>query len=161
MDKKYNWTVIKKDFLSGKYPTLKELGDAYGIPYNYMRKKSSKWNKEKIMIVDLRGEIEKDAVTRKIADAPLETEIPESRDLWHKRLWDKLGLIVERALDSPEQNFFTEDGRIKSKAVADISTVIEKIQKGHNEDNEEKQNGQLAAYVNMIAQLREQESGDD
>ena len=187
-DKKYEWSTIKKDYFSSKYNTLKELAEAYNVPDTYLRKKAAKWNREKSMARKLKDELDKDrhnVPTKKKkntknnrnnknvptnvpidvptvpTDVPMEC-IPENMNMWHKRLWDKLGLIVERALDNPEDNFFTEDGRIKSKAVADISTVIEKIQKGHSETNDNKENGQLNAYVEMIAQLRasEESKGD-
>ena len=163
-EKKYPWAKIKKDYLLGKYKTIKQLGEAYGVPYNYIRKRTANWNKQKDIGTKM-AQQEKDVPTVP-NEYPSDIifndhNLPEDRDIWHKRMWDKLGIIIEKALDEAEDNFFTHDGKIKTKAVADISVVIEKIQKGQENNKEDKNAGQLKEYVDMLANLRQAQVESD
>lgn len=89
-----------------------------------------------------------------IEDSICNQDVPNDRNNWHKTLWDKLGRIVERSLDNPEFHYFTDDGKIKTKAVSDIASVIEKIQKGQTGEKDAT-SGQLTQYVEAIRLARE------
>lgn len=152
---KYDWKVIRADYDAEKYKTLKDLAEAYGVNYSYMKKKASTWKREnklaKQVLCDelsFMQEEEKQAIMYDL------DSIPDDREAWHKRLWDKLGLAAERALDDMENNFYTADGKLKSKALADVAAVLDKIQKGHQELKDEGNNGQLNEYAKLIQNYR-------
>lgn len=69
-------------------------------------------------------------------------------------MYDKLSIVVFKAMANMDDNFFTNDGRLKSKALLDVASVVEKIDKGYQSGEEQKQTGQLGAYAAHIAQLR-------
>lgn len=143
---KHNWTAIKRDYYEGKYKTLKELGIAYNVPGSYLRKKAANWDREDPeFITDL-----------DIEEAEFNLNIPEDRKEKVRVMYDKLSVIAFKALGDMDRNFFTEDGRIKSKSFLDIASVVEKIQKGYETGEDAKQTGQLGQYASAIARLREQ-----
>lgn len=175
MDKLHDWGPIKADFFANKYSSLKDLAIAHGISYNYLRKRTAKWKSEKGLVNELakqskpkaqnitNAQFKSDTDTSVLHDIPNivpECDIPEDRHLWHYRLWDKLGTIIEQALDNPDFNFFTDDGRIKTKAVSDIAMVIEKIQKGQTGEKDDKITGQLLSYVEAIRLARKSQDSD-
>lgn len=186
-DKKHDWAAIEKEYHSNKYGSLKELADAYGLSYNYIRKRASNWKNKKDIADQLIQQEEQEQAQKaqqkstskskkpskqKASETPVaqpcdtvpidvptedsicNQNVPEDRNLWHKNLWDKLGKIVERSLDNPEFHYFTLDGRIKTKAVADVAAVIEKIQKGQTGEKDAT-SGQLMQYVEAIRLARE------
>ncbi len=145
--KKYNWKSIKADYIANKYPNLKALSDAYDIPYGYLRKRASSWKNDKDFVSDL---AEEDIV---VPDEII--VIPEDRNELHTQMYDKLSIIVMRMLNDPE-NFFTHEGKPKTKSLVDISQVVERIQKGHQGAiKDDKQFSQLTAYTDMIKELKE------
>lgn len=144
--KKYNWNKIKADYMANKYPTLKELAKAYGVEYGYLRKRAANWAKDKEFVSDLVEEV--------IAPATV-ISIPEDKNELHSDMYDKMATIVMRMLNDPE-NFFTHDGKPKTKSLVDISQVVERIQKGHQGTvKDDKQFTQLTAYTDMIKELKE------
>ena len=59
-----------------------------------------------------------------------------------------------RMLNNSE-NFFTHEGKPKTKSLVDISQVVERIQKGHQGAiKDDKKFTQLTAYTDMIKQLK-------
>lgn len=156
--KKFDWVAIKNDYYLDKYKDLKGLAQAYGVNYDYMRKKAATWKKDKSFIAEIQAEIngEVDFIDEQERQAIMQelNSIPDDRTQWHKRLWDKLGLAAERALDNPEMNFYTHEGILKAKALADVANVIEKVQKGQSEAKDDKVTGQLENYANLIASYR-------
>ncbi|WP_302570438.1 hypothetical protein [uncultured Clostridium sp.] len=150
--KKYNWQNIKSDYMANKYPTLRGLADAYGVEYGYMRKRAAKWKNEKEFVSDLSEE--------NSIHSDLIIEIPEDRNELHTNMYDKLSIIVMRMLNEPE-NFFTHEGKPKTKSLVDISQVVERIQKGHQGSiKDDKQFTQLTAYTDMIKKLKESVDAD-
>lgn len=142
--------------MAGKYKTLKALAEAHDVNYGYIKKRAASWKKEKAVIEDLSNEISfVEEQERQAIMYDLST-IPEDREAWHRRLWDKLGLAAERALDNPDENFYTHDGKLKSKALADVAAVLDKVQRGQSEMKENKATGQLESYANLIAGYRKQ-----
>lgn len=149
--KKHNWAAIKKDFYDKKYATLKELAEAHDIKYTYLRQKTAKWAKESPeFISDL-----------DVEEAQLAIDIPENRKEKVRLMYDKLSVIALRALSDPENNFFTVEGKLKSKAFLDVASVVEKIQKGYETGEDGKQTGQLGEYAAYIKQLRKDNGLDD
>lgn len=156
--KKYDWVAIKNDYLLGKYKDLKALAKAYGVSYHYMKTKAASWKTDKAFIQEIQSEIDNEISFLEEADRNNIQEelvnIPEDRAIWHKRLWDKLGLVAEKALNNPELHFFTHEGVLKTKALSDVAAVIEKVQKGQVEMKDDKTTGQLESYANLIADYR-------
>lgn len=148
---KHNWLAIKKDYYDKKYPTLKELGEAYNIPASYLRRQASKWPKEKPeFISDL-----------EVEEAQKALDIPENRKEKVRLMYDKLSIIALTALNNPEANFFTTEGKLKSKAFLDVASVVEKIQKGYETGEDANQTGQLGEYAAYIKQLRKDNGLED
>lgn len=144
--KKYDWNKIKLDYMNNKYPTLRELATSYGVEYGYMRKRAARWKNDKEFISDL---IEDDIISSEIT-----IEIPEDRNELHTEMYDKLSTIVMRMLNNSE-NFFTHEGKPKTKSLVDISQVVERIPKGHQGAiKDDKKFTQLTAYTDMIKQLK-------
>lgn len=177
-EKKHNWTKIKKNWLAGKYNNIKDLADKNDISYSYCKKQVAKWNKEKKIAEKLiEANIEEAHSTRLylkevpykmsptekssfqsdievstqevIVTNKVPTTFSKDRNIWLSSLWDRLGLIVETALNEPEHNFFTLDGRVKTKQLTDIALILEKIQKA-NEGKDNRKTGQLSEYVEMF-----------
>ena len=145
--KKYDWKKIKSDYMANKYKTLKELSNAYGIEYGYMRKRASKWKNEKEFVSDL--------IEDKVVNSEAIVAIPEDRNELHTQMYDKMAIIVMKMLNNPE-NFFTHEGKPKTKSLVDISQVVERIQKGHQGAiKDDKHFTQLTAYTDMIKELKE------
>lgn len=175
---KYDWNAVRKDYEAKIYSSTEELAKAYDMPYGYLRKKVAKWNQENTSIKQIKNAIKdidnidsnEDDIIDKIqkhipTELALENEmeliltnyeekVPNDRAAWHKKLYDKLGVIVEAALDNPELNFFTQNGQVKTKALSDMASIIQVIQKGQEATQEDKATGQLTAYADMIANLR-------
>lgn len=159
---KYDWAKIKKDYDNKVYSSTQDLAKAYDIPYGYLRKKVAKWNQDNTSISQIKNAI-KDINTQteitleeqtQFILTDYETKVPSDRASWHKRLYDKLGVIIEAALDNPELNFFNNNGQVKTKALSDMASIIQTIQKGQEQSTEDKGSGQLQAYANMIGSLR-------
>lgn len=189
-EKKHNWAKIKKEYFEGKYKNIKDLAEKNNISYSYCKKQVAKWNKEKSitekLINPLTEEVHKILESTKevphkisqteessfksdievpIAEAIVPTKVPteisKDRNIWLSSLWDKLALIVESSLNEPEYNFFTNDGRIKTKALTDVSIILEKIQKAQEGKNDKK-TGQLGEYIEMFAMMKQaQEAGEE
>ncbi|MGL5151227.1 MAG: hypothetical protein ACRC7N_11715 [Clostridium sp.] len=177
-EKKHNWTKIKKNWLAGKYKNIKDLADKNDISYSYCKKQVAKWNKEKNIAEKLinppiqavqnetlyTSEIPteessfqsdiKVPITEVIVPTKVPTTLSKDRNIWLTSLWDRLGLIVETALSEPEHNFFTLDGRVKTKQLTDIALILEKIQKA-NEGKDNKKTGQLSEYVEMFQLMKQ------
>lgn len=187
-EKKHNWTKIKKNWLAGKYKNIRDLADKNNISYSYCKKQVAKWNKEKNIAEKLINPRVEDVssvnlhateVTYKmspteessfvsdievgtpevIVPTKVPTELSKDRNIWLSSLWDKLGLIVETALNEPEHNFFTLDGRVKTKQLTDIALILEKIQKA-NEGKDNKKTGQLSEYVEMFQLMKQAHEGE-
>ena len=141
----HNWTAIKKDYYDNKYKNLKELAEAHKVKYNYLRQKAAKWDKD-------RPEFISDLDVKEAQEA---LDIPEDRKEKVRTMYDKLSIVVFKAMANIDDNFFTVDGRLKSKTLLDVASVVEKIDKGYQTGEEAKQTGQLGAYAAHIAQLRE------
>jgi hypothetical protein len=159
---KYDWAKIKKDYDNKVYSSTQDLAKAYDIPYGYLRKKVAKWNQDNTSISQIKNAI-KDINTQteitlekqsQFILTDYEDKVPSDRASWHKRLYDKLGVIVEAALDNPELNFFNNNGQVKTKALSDMASIIQTIQKGQEQSTEDKANGQLQAYADMISSLK-------
>lgn len=159
---KYDWNKIKEDYNNKVYSSTQELAKAYDIPYGYLRKKVAKWNQDNTSINQIKNAI-KDIDTQtelafeeqaQLILTDYEDKVPSDRASWHKKLYDKLGVIVEAALDNPELNFFTNNGQVKTKALSDMANIIQTIQKGQESTVEDKATGQLTAYADMIASLK-------
>ena len=154
-EKRFDWALIRKEYDENKYKTLKKLAEAHGVSYTYMKKRSAKWKREnKVKDLVIENEMtfmQEEKHQTFIADI---NSIPEDRNEWHKRLWDKLGIAAEIALNNIEENFYTNDGKLKSKALSDVAVVLDKVQKGHQELKQENNNGQLQDYANFIVNLR-------
>lgn len=190
-EKKHNWTKIKKEYFEGKYKNIKELSEINNISYSYCKKQVAKWNKKKAIaekMVEPVKTTKKEEVPNKTlntsSEVPIEivtpfesdidvpipevivptkvaNNIPNDRNKWLSSLWDKLALIVESALNEPEHNFFTNDGKIKTKALTDISIILEKVQKAQ-EGKDDKKTGQLGEYIEMFAMMKQaQEAGEE
>lgn len=182
-EKKHNWTKIKKNWLAGKYKNIKDLADKNDISYSYCKKQVAKWNKEKNIAEKLinpqNEEVHNETLytsevpykvspteessfqsdievptTEVIVPTKVPTELSRDRNIWLTSLWDRLGLIVETALNEPEHNFFTLDGRVKTKQLTDIAIILEKIQKA-NEGKDNKKTGQLSEYVEMFQLMKQ------
>lgn len=182
-EKKHNWTNIKKNWLAGKYKNIKDLSGQNDISYSYCKKQVAKWNKEKKITEKLiEANIEEAHSTRLypkevpykmsptekssfqsdievptqevIVTNKVPTTFSKDRNIWLSSLWDRLGLIVETALNEPEHNFFTLDGRVKTKQLTDIALILEKIQKA-NEGKDDKKTGQLSEYVEMFQLMKQ------
>lgn len=157
-NKKYDWVAIKNDYLLGKYKDLKALAKAYGVSYHYMKTKAASWKTDKAFVQEIQSEIDNEISFLEEEDRNSIREelvnIPDDRAIWHKRLWDKLGLVAEKALNNPELHFFTHEGVLKTKALSDVAAVIEKVQKGQVEMKDDKTTGQLESYANLIASYR-------
>ncbi|WP_194190319.1 hypothetical protein [Clostridium chrysemydis] len=111
-------------------------------------------NKEAVFINDIEVPTQEVIVPTKVT-----TTLSKNRNIWLSSLWDRLGLIVETALSEPEHNFFTLDGRVKTKQLTDIALILEKIQKA-NEGKANKKTGQLSEYVEMF-ELMKQAHGEE
>lgn len=180
---KYDWNAVRKDYEAKTYSSTEELAKAYDMPYSYLRKKVAKWNQENTSVSQIKKTIKnidkskgknsnrtdedilKDLKqflptelalesNQELILSDYEAKVPNDRAAWHKKLYDKLGVIVEAALDNPELNFFTQNGQVKTKALSDMASIIQVIQKGQESTQDDKATGQLTAYADMIANLR-------
>ena len=143
---KYNWMAIKKDYYANTYPTLVKLAEAYNMTYGYLKKKAAKWSKDAPeLISDL-----------DVLEAEEALKLPEDRKERVRLMYDKFSEILFRAISNPDQNFFTLEGTFKSKQFLDAISAMEKIDKGYETGEESKQNGQMGAYADYFAGLKEQ-----
>lgn len=134
----HNETLYTSEVGSEKRYTIVENGDIKVLS-----------NKEPLFISDIEVPIKEVIVTTKVP-----TTFSKDRNIWLSSLWDRLGLIVETALNEPEHNFFTLDGRVKTKQLTDIALILEKIQKA-NEGKDNKKTGQLSEYVEMFQLMKQ------
>ena len=143
---KHNWTAIKKDYAGNKYSNLKLLAEAHDVPYSYLKKKAAEWSKDPSFI----SEVIMDSCNS------YSEPLPEDSEERVKLMFDKLSEIIMISLNAPAENFFTEDGRLKSKALLDTATAIEKVQKGYKEvETGEEDTGKLGQYADYIKELRD------
>ncbi|MBZ4662780.1 MAG: hypothetical protein JG776_462 [Caloramator sp.] len=142
-----NWEELKKEFMLGDYKSLKEFADKKGINYDYLRRKTKGWLKERVT--------KQSQKSHKIIEKTIEKQIEHEVDYntTHLKLWGEFLNILSEALKDIE-NIKTRDGKISAAALEKLANVMDKAQKGQRLalglDEQKQDNTELLNKVNEI-----------
>jgi len=115
---KYNWTKLKRQFLTGNYTTLKSFSIAIGINYNILRDNAKNWLNEKRQ--------KDDKTTAKILEKSIEKEV--DRNTRHLNVWDKFLKLGEHlSFDNIKEAIKNPYGLDNLEKLAKI---LERVQRG-------------------------------
>lgn len=142
---KYNWSKLKRMYLSGDYATLREFAEKHGINYDVLRRHAAQWSQEK-------SQADAKKVT-KVVERTIEkaAEIEADRNVQHLETWDKLLGKINKALEYG----------INPKDLATLATALEKLQKGQrlalglDKAQEDGPDDELKDLVNAIKESKE------
>ncbi|ADQ05199.1 hypothetical protein Calow_1653 [Caldicellulosiruptor owensensis OL] len=157
---RYDWDVLKREFLTGSYKSLKEFAEAKGVHYGTLRNKAKDWLKERQQITQEKNQA--------ILEKTLERQIEEAVDYnaWHVRVWDKFLQLVWAALHD-EKTIKTKDGKYNVYVLERLANVMEKVQKGQRlalglDENKEDHSEQLLGRIReIVAALWEDDQEDN